>query len=97
MEARITFKNGETLTVEKNGDSYIAQTKPEFPADLSAVTVESEDGNREYHNAEIVECASIDGRYWFAFVEVPEAERAARQMQANIEYIAMMTDVELEV
>lgn len=69
MEARITFKNGETLTVEKNGDSYITQTKPVFPADLSLVTVESEDGNREYRNAEIAECASIDGRYWFAFVE----------------------------
>ena len=42
MEARITFKNGETLTVEKNGDSYIMQNKPVFPADLSLVTVESE-------------------------------------------------------
>ena len=63
MEAKITFKNGQEMTVEKNGDSYITQTKPEFPADLSVVTVESEDGNREYRNAEIVECASIDGRY----------------------------------
>jgi len=43
-----------------------------------------------------VECASVDGRYWFAFREISEAERAAKQMQANIEYIAMMTDVDLE-
>ena len=48
-----------------------------------------------YKNAEIIECASVDGRYWFSFREISETERASKQLQANIEYIAMMTDVDL--
>ena len=96
MEAKITFKDGTELTVEKNSDCYILPEKPDFPDDLSIVTVESEDGYRKYHEASLIECASVDGRYWFAFGETSDTDRATRQMQANIEYIAMMTDVDLE-
>ena len=96
MEALITFADGATLTVEKNGDCYILPQKQPITGNLSHVTVESEDGSREYHDAILIECASVDGRYWFAFMELSDADRATRQMQANIEYIAMMTDVDLE-
>ena len=96
MQAKIIFKNGTEITAEMNGNCYITLTKPAFPSDLSVVTVITDDGEMEYKNAELVECFSLDGRYWFAFNEISEAERAVRQMQANIEYIAMMTDVELE-
>lgn len=85
MEARITFKNGETLTVEKNGDSYIMQNKPVFPADLSLVTVESEDGSREYHDAILIECASVDGRYWFAFNEESQEEKERKMLQTRLD------------
>lgn len=95
-KVRITFKNGMNIEAEENGSSLITDSRPEFPSDLSFVTVTRTDGERIYKDAEIIECASVDGRYWFSFREVPESERAARQMQANIEYIAMMTDVDLE-
>ena len=94
MEARITFKNGETLTVEKNGDSYIMQNKPVLPADLSLVTVESEDGSREYHDAILIECASVDGRYWFAFNEESEADKTIRELQESND---MLTECILEM
>lgn len=94
----IRFANGETIEAEQNGSSLITDYQPIFPTDLSVVTVEESDGMiNTYKNAEIIECASIDGRYWFTFREVPESERKAKQMQANIEYVAMMTDVDLEV
>lgn len=96
MEARIIFKNGTEITAEMNGNCFITQSKPAFPSDLSTVTVETEEGTITYKNAILIECFSLDGRYWFAFNEVSEAERSIQQMQANIEYIAMMTDVELE-
>lgn len=95
-KVRITFKNGMKMEAEVNGSSLITDSRPEFPSDLSAVTVTGADGERIYRDAEIIECASVDNRYWFSFREAPEAERATRQMQANIEYIAMMTDVDLE-
>ena len=95
-KAKIVFKNGMEIEAEENASSLIMDSKPDFPADLSFVTVIGAVGERTYKNAEIIECASIDGRYWFAFREIPEADRAAKQMQANIEYIAMMTEVDLE-
>lgn len=56
-----------------------------------------EDDTQILRNVEVIECASVDGRYWFGLREVPESERIQRQMQANIEYIAMMADVDLGV
>lgn len=95
-KAKIIFKNGMEIKAEKNGNSLITERRPDFPLDLSYVTVIGTGTEYTYKNAEIIESASIDGRFWFAFREIPETERAARQMQANIEYIAMMTDVDLE-
>lgn len=87
MQATIIFKDGDVMSVEMNGDCYITQTKPEFPEDLSTVTVQSEDGERVYHDAVLVECASIDGRYWFTFNELSPLEKT----------IAMLTDCILEM
>ena len=95
-KAKIVFQNGMEIEAEENGSSLITDSRPDFPVDLSSVLVIGACGERIFKNAEIVECASVDGRYWFAFREISEAERAAKQMQANIEDIAMMTDVDLE-
>ena len=94
MEARITFANGSEMTVEKNGDCYILPAQPDFPADLSIVTVESEEEVREYHNPQVTECASIDGRYWFALVEMSNEAAQTAALRARI---AMLEDCLLEM
>ena len=94
-KAKITFTNGMVVEAEENASSLITERKPDFPSDLSVVTVTGTNGEHVYKNAEIIECASVDGRYWFSFREISEKERASKQLQANIEYIAMMTDVDL--
>ena len=95
-KVKITFANGMVVEAEENASSLITDSKPGFPADLSVITVTGVNGSHIYRNADIIECASVDNRYWFSFREVPETERAARQVQANIEYIAMMADIDLE-
>lgn len=94
MEATINFKNGETLTVEKNGDCYILAAKPEFPEDLADLEIVSEEGTREYEHAILVECASIDGRYWFAFIEEDPKERELRELRETND---MLTECILEM
>ena len=89
-KAKITFTNGMVVEAEENASSLITERKPDFPSDLSVVTVTGTNGEHVYKNA-----ASVDGRYWFSFREISETERASKQLQANIEYIAMMTDVDL--
>lgn len=95
-KAKVTFTNGTFFEAEENATSLITDAKPDFPADLSTVTVKGATGERVYSNAEVIECASVDGRYWFTFREVSEAERKERKTQADIEYIAMMAGIDLE-
>lgn len=88
MEARITFVNGDVLRVEKNGDCFINSVKIGFPDDLTLVVVQSDEGVREYHNAQVQECAALDGRFWFTFVEESEQARTIRELREENEVMA---------
>ena len=65
--ARITFKDKTVIYAEQNGNCFIVNKKPDFPADLSKVVIS---GNEtiKLKSAQLVECASVDGRYWFTFI-----------------------------
>ena len=92
MIATITFEGGTQITAEKSGDCYIVPSKPEFPDPLGAVTIESEEGDKEYADAMLIECASIDGQYWFAFMETPEDVKLHKKIEELEERIAIMTE-----
>ena len=94
MEAKIIFKDGTEMTAEKNGDCLILSQKTPLPDDLSIVTVQAEDGTREYHNAQVLECASVDGRYWFAFAEESEGDKTIRELKEQND---MLTECILEM
>ena len=81
MEVKIKFNNGTELTVEKNGDCFIADEAPVFPDDLSVVTVESKDESEIYHDAIVQKCASVDGKFWFAFLEESPEEKTIRELR----------------
>lgn len=87
MEARIVFKNGESLTAEQNGNTFITNTVPEFPDDLTEVNVFVEDQQTTLHYVIIQEAASIDGRYWFCLVEEQEGERIIREQEEKITFL----------
>ena len=65
--ARITFRDKTVIYAEQNGSCFIVNKKPDFPADLSKVVI-SGDETIKLKNAQLVECASVDGRYWFTFI-----------------------------
>lgn len=101
MEATIRFKNGTEMTAEKNGDSFITAETPAFPEDLSIVTVISEEGTETYLNVLVTDCASIDGRYWFTFVEKSieqdQAEKIAELQEENQFLIGCIMEISEEV
>ena len=88
MEAKITFKDKSESTAEVNGSCYIADSKPDFPKDLSVVTVEEEGSTKTYENASVQECASVDGLYWFTFIEESEQEKTIRELREDNETLA---------
>ena len=75
MEVTIKFKNGKTVKAKMNATTFITNKKPDFPEDLSEVTVTGDGEEKVYTDAYIIECASVDGKYWFAFGEYSAAER----------------------
>ena len=104
MTATIKFENGSSITAEQNGSCFILETKPAFPTQLGTVTIEGEEP-RTIEHAQLVECASVDGRYWFTFIATPQDElyRAAIEDalceidEANEERIAAIEDALCEL
>lgn len=70
---RIIFRNGTIVEAEQNGNCFITGIKPAFPVPLGTVRIEGDESYRIEH-ARLVECASVDGRYWFTFIEIPADE-----------------------
>jgi hypothetical protein len=87
MEVRIVFKNGTELQASMSGNSLIVAEQPQFPKDLSTVIVRGENYEAVYHSARVQECASVDGRYWFTFLEESESERIIRELREENEML----------
>ena len=87
MEVTILFANGSTITAEKNGSCFITSRKPSIPEDLSTVTI-TEDGQQTVlHDAIFVECAAVDKRHWFTFVEEGAEQKTIREQAERIEML----------
>ena len=97
MEAIIRFKDGTEITAEVNGDSYITEEKPAFPAKMEDVTVEKEGTTTEYEDAMLIECASADGRYWFGLMEKPLEVKQAEQIAWQEEQIQFLEGCIMEM
>lgn len=84
MEAILTFVDGTVIEAEENGNCFIVPTEPEFPEDLSEVTVEDDSGEKILYNVIVQEAASVDGRYWFALIEESDADKAMRELREDV-------------
>ena len=73
QNVKIIFSDGTEIDAILNASTYIVDKEPDFPDDLTDVTVEKEDGTIVYHNAKILEAYSDDDKYRFAIIEWPVA------------------------
>ena len=93
---KIIFASGLAIDAVLNASTYIVDEKPEFPDDLTEITVEDGGETAVYHNAEIAEAYSDDGKYRFGIKEIPANIIAQEKTDAQIIYTALMTDTLLE-
>ena len=91
----ITFNDGKIIEAIKNGTCYIVDEKPEFPDDLTDISIEESNSTTYIKFGKIVDIQSNDSRYWFAIDVVSEAERANEQLRADIDYIAMEMGIDI--
>ena len=101
---KITLSDGTKIeNLRLNGNNYISEaklTEDDFKGKLSKVTIEgSEDGQeikKEYEHMELVQIVHYEDGYYFILRELSADELKEIKMQSDIEYLAMMTDIDLE-
>lgn len=92
----IALSNGTELTgLKLNGNNYISPeklTEDTFADGLSPVVINGE----EHEQMALVQCIQhADGRTWFILRDVTAEEVAQAKLRADIDFLALMTDVKL--
>ena len=103
MEKRtwtITLADGTTLEgLTFNGNNYVSGnplTEADFTGKLEHVTISDGETTTVMEHAMLVQCKKYGTEYWFVLREMTDAELTAAKVQASIDYIAMMADIDLE-
>lgn len=103
---KITLADGTKLeNLGLNGNNFISDTKlteDDFEGKLLNVKIEgkTDDGQEiieEHNHMELIQIAQYDDGYYFALRDLTDEELEKMKMQSDIEYLAMMSDVDLEV
>ena len=89
---KITLSDETVLdNLRLNGNNFISSSEINesvFDGNCSIVTIN--DGEKDE-----VHITKVNDKYWFVLREVPETELAFVKMQSDIEYVAMMSEIEL--
>lgn len=102
MEAKtckITLADGTEIDgLRMNGNNYISDAPIAanvFDGNCSPVVINDGENDEFHENMELVQVARMGGEYWFVLRDLSAAELAQIKLQADIDYIAAMTGVEL--
>ena len=95
----ITLSDGTQISnLDLNGNNFVSKTKvkeSDFEGKLQVVTVTNGEEETVMHNCELVQIVKTGNEYWFIINEMSEEKLTLLQMQANIDFIAAMSDIEL--
>jgi len=95
-KSTIELSNGVTLAnLEVNGNNYITLepvSEATFEGGLAPVIIDGE----EHEQMALVQCVThSNGKTWFILRDVSAKEIAEAKLRADIDFLALMTDVEL--
>lgn len=101
---KITLSDGTKFeNLKLSGNYYITQkeiTEKDFKGKLSKVIIEEIEDKKttknEYTHMELIQILHYEDGYYFALRELSQDEIDKITIQSNIEYLAMMTGVDLE-
>ena len=72
--AKIPLGSGLEFTAHDGDGSFAVDEKPEFPSGIFGVKIERDGSVEELDAVRLVECFSVDGRYWFNFLPLSTQE-----------------------
>ena len=98
--ATIILADGTRLSnLEVNGDNYLSDTEITsdiFDSNTSPVIIDTEDGRAIHDHMELVQITHPDNKWWFVLRDLSENELSQIKIRGDIDYIAMMVDVDLD-
>lgn len=100
----IILSDGTRLeNVEKNGDNFISKTEitsEMFENNISPVTIieniDNETYTENHEHMSLDQLIQENGEWWFVLRDLTNRELKDLKFRADIDYIAMMTDVEID-
>lgn len=97
---KITLSDGNVIeNLKMNGNNFVSKDEileDIFIGNLSSVSIEDSEGVVENHaNMELVQVKQYGNEYWFILRDLTEDELTKITQRADLEYVAMMTGVEL--
>ena len=99
LKVTMILSDGTKLkNLKVNSSNYISSTKlteADFAGKLKKVTISDGENVEILEHCELVQVTQVGKEYWFVLRELTSDEVAFNQMQADLEYVAAMTDVDL--
>lgn len=96
---KVTLADGTVIdNLRLNGNNYISEKELSadmFLGNLGTVTINDGEKDTVYENMSLVQLAKYDDEYWFILRTMTKKELQEIKNRSDIEYIAMMTDIEL--
>lgn len=96
---KITLADGTMLeNLSLNGNNFISASEVDasiFESNCCPVTINDGETDEIHDNMELVQVTKVDGKYWIVLRDISEKELERDKMKSDIEYIAMMSDIEL--
>lgn len=96
---KITLANGTVIeNLKRNGSNYISDkelTADVFLGNLAKVIVNDGERDTVYENMELVQIVKYGEEYWFVLRTMTKKELQDLKNRADIDYLAMMSDIEL--
>ena len=96
---KITLADGTVIdNLILNGNNYISDkelTADVFLGKLDKVIINDGEKDTVYENMTLVQIVKYDEEYWFILRTMTKRELQDLKNRADIDYIAMMTDVEI--
>lgn len=96
---KITLADGaEISNLTMNGNNFISEATIDsgiFESNCSPVVINDGEHDEVHEHMALVQVTEVNGKSWFVLRDIPQKELEQAKIKSDIEYIAMMCDVDL--
>lgn len=96
---KITLADGTELSnLTMNGNNFISEATIDpgiFQSNCSPIVINDGEHDETHEHMELVQVTEADGQSWFVLRDITPKELEQAKIKSDIEYLAMMCDVDL--